>query len=250
MNTSKVSKENEKGIALITGGAGGIGAACCKELANAGFKVAIHYRSNDTNAKELLNEIPKSFLVKADLSTTEGVDHVYDILKEKGGIEVLVNNAGMTADAPLLRGKLDDFDKVVSLNMKSTWYITKKMSRMMARKSKGRIINISSVVGSTGNPGQSVYGMTKAAINNFTQTCAMELAPYNILVNSVAPGFIETPMTEILPEEEKDKIKDRIPLQRLGRPSDIAKMVKFLATEGDYCTGSVFHVNGGMYGGQ
>ncbi len=250
MNASKYRLEDEKGIALITGGAGGIGAACCKELANAGFRIAIHYRSNDDSANNLLNDIPNSFLVKADLSTTEGVDKVYDVLKKEGGIEVLVNNAGVTADAPLLRGKLEDFDKVVSINMKSTWYMTKKFSRMMARKSKGRIINISSVVGSTGNAGQSIYGMTKAAINNFTHTCAMELAPYNILVNSVAPGFIETAMTDLLPEEEKEKIKERIPLQRMGQPKDIAKMVRFLATDGDYCTGSVFHVNGGMYGGK
>ncbi|OUR97906.1 hypothetical protein A9Q84_06840 [Halobacteriovorax marinus] len=237
-----------KGIALVTGGAGGIGAACCRELAKAGYRVGIHYRSSDLSAKKLMEELPGSFLIKADLSTEVGVDHIYEELKALGGIDVLVNNAGMTKDAPLMRAKLADFDQVVSVNMRSTWYLTKRLGRMMARKSAGRIINISSVVGSTGNAGQSVYAMTKAAINSFTKTCSLEFAHYGILVNSIAPGFIETPMTESLPEEEKLKIIERIPLGRMGKPEDIASMVRFLATEGNYCTGNTFHVNGGMYG--
>ena len=239
---------NTKGIALVTGGAGGIGAACCRELSTAGYRVGIHYRSSDLAAKKLMEELPGSFLIKADLSTEEGVDHIYEELKKLGGVDILVNNAGMTKDAPLLRAKLSDFDQVVSVNMRSTWYLTKRLTRMMARKSSGRVINISSVVGSTGNPGQSVYAMTKAAINSFTKTCSMELAHYGILVNSIAPGFIETPMTESLPEEEKKAIIERIPLGRMGKPEDIACMVRFLATEGNYCTGNTFHVNGGMYG--
>lgn len=237
-----------KGIALVTGGAGGIGAACCRELANAGYRVGIHYRSSDLSAKKLNEELPGSFLIKADLSTEEGVDHIYDELKSLGGIDVLVNNAGMTKDAPLMRAKLTDFDQVVSVNMRSTWFLTKRLSRMMARKSQGRIINISSVVGSTGNAGQTVYAMTKAAINSFTKSCSLELAHYGILVNSIAPGFIETPMTESLPEEEKEKILEKIPLGKMGKPEDIASMVRFLALEGNYCTGNTFHVNGGMYG--
>lgn len=237
-----------KGIALVTGGAGGIGAACCRELSKAGYRVGIHYRSSDLAAKKLMQELPGSFLIKADLATEDGVDHIYEELKKLGGVEVLVNNAGMTKDAPLLRAKLSDFDQVVSVNMRSTWYLTKRLSRMMARKSSGRVINISSVVGSTGNAGQSVYAMTKAAINSFTKTCSLELAHYGILVNSIAPGFIETPMTESLPEEEKKVILERIPLGRMGKPEDIASMVRFLATEGNYCTGNTFHVNGGMYG--
>lgn len=240
---------NSKKIALVTGGTGGIGRACCYALSEAGFRVAVHYRSSDELAKEVKSKLPGSFIVKADLSKPEEVDALYDVIKREGTLEVLVNNAGMTVDGPLMRANLEDFDRVVSVNMKSTWYLTKKLSRMMARKSSGRIINISSVVGSTGNAYQTVYGMTKAAIDNFTKSCAMELAPYNILVNSIAPGFIETPMTENLPKEEKEKILSRIPLGKMGRPDDIAKMVRFLATEGDYCTGSVFHINGGMYGG-
>lgn len=238
-----------KKIALVTGGTGGIGKACCLALSEAGFRVAIHYRSSDKLAEELKEKLPGSFTLKADLSKTDEVDALYDALKKEGGLDVLVNNAGMTVDGPLLRAKLEDFDRVVSVNMKSTWYLTKKLSRMMARKSSGKIINISSVVGSTGNAYQTIYGMTKAAIDNFTKSCSMELAPYNILVNSIAPGFIQTAMTEDLPIEEQEKIISRIPLGKMGKPDDVAQMVRFLATEADYCTGAVFHVNGGMYGG-
>lgn len=239
---------SDKPIALVTGGAGGIGAACCIELAEHGFRVGIHYRSNEDKARELHGKLKDSFLVKADLSTQEGLDFVCDQIKNEGGIQVLVNNAGMTADGPFIRGKMEDFDKVIDVNLKSTWYLTKKLARMMMRKSTGRIINISSVVGSTGNMGQTIYGMTKAAINNFTKSASLELAHYNILVNSVAPGFIETSMTEDLPKEAKERILSQIPLQKMGRPEDVAKMVRFLAVEADYCTGNVFHVNGGMYG--
>jgi len=238
----------DKGIALVTGGATGIGAACCHELAASGFRVGIHYRSSDLSARKLQSELPGSFLVKGDLSTEEGVEQVFQILK-KEGIEVLVNNAGMTLDAPLVRAKLDHFDQIVSLNMRGTWFLTKRLSRLMIKQSRGRIINISSVVGSTGNIGQTIYGMTKAAIENLTKTCAQELAHYKILVNAVAPGFIETQMTETIPPEQKQELLKRVPLGEMGRPEDVAKMVRFLATEGDYCTGNVFHVNGGMYGG-
>jgi len=236
------------GIALVTGAAGGIGSACCKELHQAGFRIGIHYSSSELAAQKLQSTLPGSFLIKADLACDEGIESVYQQLKEVGGIDVLVNNAGMTIDAPLLRAKLSDFDQIVALNMRAVWHLTKRVSRLMARKSSGRIINISSVVGSTGNAGQSIYAMTKAAINNLTKTSALELAHYNILVNAIAPGFIETPMTESMQEEEKQKILATIPLGRMGKPEDIASMVRFLAIEGNYCTGSIFHLNGGLYG--
>jgi len=131
--------------------------------------------------------------------------------------------------------------------MRSTWYLTKKLTRLMIRAKEGRVINISSVVGFTGNVTQSVYGMTKAAIDNFTKTAALELAGYNILVNAVAPGFIETRMTAELSDEIKAGIFSRIPLGRMGRPEEIAKAVRYLAVDASYCTGTVLHVNGGMY---
>jgi 3-oxoacyl-[acyl-carrier protein] reductase len=237
----------ESKIALVTGGATGIGAACCRILAQAGFLVGIHYNSSSAAAQALAGELPGSFTIGADISTEAGVDSVVEALKGKGQLAVLVNNAGMAIDAPIFSAKLEDFDKVVATNMRSTWYLTKKLTRLMIRAKEGRVINISSVVGTTGNVTQSVYGMTKAAIDNFTKTAALELAGYNILVNAIAPGFIETRMTAELSDEIKAGIFDRIPLGRMGQPEEIAKAVRFLAIDASYCTGTVLHVNGGMY---
>jgi 3-oxoacyl-[acyl-carrier protein] reductase len=243
-----MSDEN-KPVALVTGGATGIGAACCRMLADAGYRVGIHYHSSEAAAQALSAELAGSFLVSADVSTDGGVDALALALKDKGPMAVLVNNAGLAIDAPLFSAKAEDFDKTVATNMRSVWLVTKKLSRLMIRRKEGRIINISSVVGSTGNPTQSSYGMTKAAIDNFTKTAAMELAGYNILVNSVAPGFIRTKMTADLPPEVQAGILSRIPLGRMGEAEEVARVVRFLAVEASYCTGSVFHVNGGMYGG-
>jgi len=236
-------------VALVTGGATGIGAACCRALAAAGFRVGIHYNSSAAAAEALSAELADSFTVGADVSTDAGVDALAEALKDKGGLAVLVNNAGLALDAPLFSAKIEDFDKTVATNMRSVWLVTKKLSRLMIRRKEGRIINISSVVGSTGNPTQTAYGMTKAAIDNFTKTAAVELAGYNILVNSVAPGFIETKMTAELSPEVQAAILTRIPLGRMGRPEEIAQVVRFLAVEASYVTGTVIHVNGGMYGG-
>lgn len=235
-------------IALVTGSGTGIGRACARALAP-DFTMALHYNSSAAPSEELAEELGSAFTIQADLSTTEGVDAVYAALKKRGGVDVVVNNAGITADAPLFSAKLEDFERVVATNMRSTWLLTRRLMRLMIRRGGGRIINISSVVGSTGNVGQSIYGMTKAAIDNLTKTAAMELGPRNILVNSVAPGFIETAMTKDLDEEVRRTILERVPLGRMGQPEEVAEVVRFLATGASYCTGSVFHVNGGMYGG-
>jgi 3-oxoacyl-[acyl-carrier protein] reductase len=240
--------EETKPVALVTGGASGIGTACVRALAEAGFVVGIHYNSSAGPAEKLVAELPGSFAVQADLSQTEGADTLYAAFKKRG-IDVLVNNAGMNVDAPLFTAKVEDFERIVSTNMRATWLLTRRLMRLMIRKGKGRVINISSVVGSTGNPGQGIYGMTKAAIDNFTKTASMELGPRNILVNSVAPGFIDTPMTQVLPQEVQDAILAKIPLGRLGQPEEVGEVVKFLATSASYITGTVIHVNGGMYGG-
>ncbi len=237
-------------LALVTGGATGIGAACCRALAGAGLTVAIHHRTSASAAEALRQELGgEAFLVQADLATAEGVDALYEEMRSRGGLDVLVNNAGATVDAPLFSARLEDFDRIVATNMRSTWYLTKRLARLMMRRKSGRIINISSVVGSTGNPGQSVYGMTKAAIDNLTRTAALELAHYGILVNAVAPGFIETAMTRVLAPEIREDLLSRVPLKRMGTPEEVAALVRFLAVEGTYCTGTTFHVNGGMYGG-
>lgn len=237
-----------KPIALITGAAAGIGAACARELHAHGCQVIIHYRSNEEQAQQLHKELTGSILVKADLAIETEIDELVAQIKNLGGVDILVNNAGMTADAPFLMSKMSDYENVFNVNIKSTFLLTKKLTKMMMRKRSGRIINISSVVGVTGNAGQSIYGMTKAAIINLTKTLSIELAPYNVLVNAVAPGFIATAMTDKLPHEAITQILEKIPLQKMGTPQDIAKMVRFLALEAGYCTGSTFHVNGGMYG--
>lgn len=241
--------EETKRCALVTGGATGIGQACVRALAAAGFDVGVHYNSSAGPAEKLVAELPGAFAIQADLSQPEGADAIYSTLKKRGGVDVVVNNAGMNVDAPLFTAKLEDFESIVATNMRATWLLTRRLMRLMIRKGQGRVINISSVVGSTGNAGQGIYGMTKAAIDNFTKTAAMELGPRNILVNSVAPGFIETAMTDKLPEEVRAKLLERVPLGRLGQPEEIAEVVAFLATSGSYITGTVVHVNGGMYGG-
>ena len=238
----------EKKIALVTGGGTGIGAACCIALGKAGFSVGIHYNSSKDKADSLSKTIPDSFTVQGDISTVEGMDAIYDALKEKGGLDVLVNNAGLALDNPIFSATLEEFEKTINVNMRGTWYLTKRMSRFMIRKKAGRIINISSVIGSVPNPTQSIYGMTKAAIDNLTKVAAIELSQYNILVNSIAPGFIDTDMTKDLAPELQTAILSKIPLGRMGTPDEIGEVVRFLATSGSYMTGSVIHVNGGMYG--
>lgn len=240
----------EQSIALVTGGGRGIGAACCKELAKLGFTVGIHYNSSQAGAEALAKALPDAFTVQGDLSTAEGADQVYNALREAGGnLAVLVNNAGVVHDNPIFSATLEEFDDTVRTNLRGTWYLSKRLVRLMMRKKAGRIVNISSVVGHTGNPTQSIYAMTKAAIDNLTKTMAIEFAGYGILVNSVAPGFIDTDMTKDLSDEVKLKILDRIPLGRMGTAEDVAEMVGFLALRGSYCTGATFHVNGGMYAG-
>jgi 3-oxoacyl-[acyl-carrier protein] reductase len=199
---------------------------------------------------KLVAELPGGFAVKADLSKPEDIDALVKHLKnEIGRVDVLVNNAGYNVNAPVLTMKLADYDAIANLE-RGTWYLTKMiLRRFMFRKGTGRIINISSVVGHTGNPGQIPYTMAKAGLDAFTKSLAQEMAGKDILVNSVAPGFIDTDMTEELPEEVRAAILARVPQGRMGSPDEIADVVVFLATRGSYVNGTVIHVNGGMYGG-
>jgi len=241
---------SEPGVALVTGGATGIGAACARRLSADGYRIALHYRSSEEKAQKLLAELPGSFSVRANLSDEEEVDAAIKTIKaEAGGVDVLVNNAGYNVNAPMLTMNLDQYDAVAQL-ARGTWYLTKMvLRRFMFRKSSGRIINISSVVGHTGNAGQIPYTMAKAGLDAFTKSLSQELAGREILVNSVAPGFIETEMTEELPEEIKAAILGRIPQGRMGTAEEVADVVSFLANRAAYVNGSVIHVNGGMYGG-
>jgi 3-oxoacyl-[acyl-carrier protein] reductase len=219
-------------------------------LAGAGFKVLVHHRSSHEAAEALVAELPGALSVQADLSTEEGVEKLAKTAGEQAEpVAVLVNNAGFNVDAPIMTAKLADLDAILALNVRGTWLLCKRISRQMMRKKAGRIVNVSSVVGSTGNIGQSMYGMSKAAIDNLTRSLAAELAPFGILVNSVAPGFVDTAMTRKLPEAAREAILSRVPLKRMGTVEEIADVVEYLATRASYVTGSVIHVNGGMYGG-
>jgi 3-oxoacyl-[acyl-carrier protein] reductase len=188
--------------------------------------------------------------VKADLMDSETLDALVKELKEIGGrVDVLVNNAGYNVNAPMLSMKLDEYDAVASV-ARGTWYLTKLvLRRFMMRKGTGRIINISSVVGHTGNAGQIPYTMVKAGLDAFTKSLTLELSGRDILVNAIAPGFVDTEMTDELPDEIKAQILSKIPMGRTGTADEIADVVAFLATRGTYINGSVLHVNGGMYGG-
>ncbi len=241
---------SELPVALVTGGATGIGAACCRRLASEGCRVAVHYRSSEERARKLVAELNSAFEVRADLSEPAEVDALIGELKDQAGrVDVLVNNAGLNVNAPLLSMKLHDYDAVAGL-ARGTWYLTKLiLRRFMLRSGSGRIINISSVVGHTGNAGQIPYTMVKAGLDAFTKSLAQELSGREILVNSVAPGFIDTDMTRELPEKATAGILERIPQGRMGTPEEVADVVAFLATRATYVNGSVIHVNGGLYGG-
>jgi 3-oxoacyl-[acyl-carrier protein] reductase len=241
---------SEKKTAIVTGGGTGIGAACVRELSAKGFRVGIHYRSSGEAAASLLAEIGDGFLLAADLADIGQVDAMAEqIKKETDRVDVLVNNAGVSVDADMQRMRIEQFDAQRSA-LRGVWYLTKRILRLfMLRAGSGRIISITSVIGHTGNSGQIPYAMEKAALDALTKSLAHELKGRDILVNSVAPGFIATKMTADLPAEIQTEILGRVPLGRIGRPDEVAEVVGFLATAGSYITGTVIHVNGGMYGG-
>lgn len=242
---------DEVRVALVTGAGTGIGSAVARALAEEGFRVALHYRSSEASAHALAGELPgNAFCIKADMADTEQIDAmVADLKQQAGRLDVLVNNAGYNVNGLTPAMRVEDYDAVVSVQ-RGAWYLTKlALRRFMLRQKSGRIINISSVVGHTGNPGQVPYTMAKAGLDAMTRSLSQELAGRNILVNSVAPGFIETDMTADLPEATQQDILGRIPLGRMGAPEEVADAVTWLATRAGYVNGTVVHVNGGMYGG-
>lgn len=238
-------------VALVTGASRGIGAACALALGKAGYKVAVHYRGSEDKAKAIVDSLPAgtAAMFKYDLSEPEACQDLIKVVKEEmGSIDVLVNNAGISIDQILAFAKPDDFDKLLSTNLKPVFLLSKFASKVMMRQKSGRIINITSVVGHTGNGGQSMYSATKSAITGFTKSIAQELAGAGILANCIAPGFIETDMTDALKDDVKEVILAKVPLKRLGKPEDIGAAVVFLASDAaSYITGSTLHVNGGMY---
>lgn len=239
-------------VALITGAARGIGKQIAITLAKEGYDIALNYRSNTDELTKLKEEIEsynvKCLLVQGDVSNYEDTEKIAkETIDEFGKIDVLVNNAGITKDMLLLRMKQEDFINVLDVNLVGTFNMTKNVTNYMMKARSGRIINVSSVVGVSGNSGQANYAASKAGIIGFTKSLAKELASRNILVNAVAPGFIGTDMTNVLKEDVKDKILDQIPLKRIGDAEEVANVVKFLASsDSSYITGQVIHIDGGM----
>lgn len=245
--------ELENKVALVTGGSRGIGREIALELARNGANVVITYVNNEEKANEVIDEIKsmgvKALAIKADVSKESDVQRMIEKVEEEfNSVDILVNNAGITKDNLLIRMKEEEWDEVMNVNLKGTFLCTKAVARMMMKKRYGKIINITSVVGITGNIGQGNYSASKAGIIGFTKSIARELASRGIRVNAIAPGFIETDMTEVLNEDIKNAMLKSIPLGTFGKPKDIANTVLFLASsKSDYITGQVINVNGGMF---
>ena len=238
--------------ALITGATRGIGKQIAITLAKQGYNIALNYRKENEELENTKKEIEKIgvqiIAVKGDVANFEECENfVKQVIERFGQIDVLVNNAGITKDMLLMRMKKEDFEQVIDTNLVGTFNVTKNVVPYMMKARSGRIINISSVVGISGNAGQTNYSASKAGIIGFTKSLAKEIASRNILVNAVAPGFIETNMTDVLKDDVKQEIAKNIPLKRMGTTQDVANVVKFLASDdSSYITGQVINVDGGM----
>lgn len=247
---------NLKGkYALVTGGSQGIGKAICLKLASLGANVAINYldvANNHEIALETLKEVEsygvKAMIVSGDVSNFESSKAMFDcVMEEFNHIDILVNNAGITKDSLMLRMKESDFDAVIDVNLKGTWNCMKHVTRIMTKQRYGKIISMASVVGVMGNVGQVNYSASKAGIIGMTKSLARELASRNVTVNAIAPGFIQTAMTDVLSDTVKEDLIKNIPMQSLGQAEDVANAVAFLASDDSrYITGQVIHVDGGM----
>lgn len=239
--------------AIVTGASRGIGKDIALYLAKEGAKVAVNYSGSKDKAEAVVEEIKafggEAFVIQANVDQAEDVQSLVSAtLEQFGTIDILVNNAGITRDNLLMRMKEQEWDDVLDTNLKGVFLCTKAVTRQMMKQRNGRIINITSIVGVSGNAGQANYVAAKAGVIGLTKSTALELASRNITVNSVAPGFITTDMTDALPEEVKTQMLSQIPLAKFGNPEDIAKAVAFLASDdANYITGQTLHVNGGMY---
>ena len=237
---------------FITGGSRGIGKEIALKFAENGYNIVTNYVSDKTDVEGLKKKFEekgiKSLIIKADVTNSDEIESlVKKAIEEFESIDVLVNNAGITKDNLLMRMSEEEFSKVIDVNLKGTYIVTKIVSKYMMKKRKGNIINLSSVVGVVGNAGQCNYSASKAGIIGFTKSIAKELASRNIRANAVAPGFIETDMTAVLGENVKENIYNQIPLKRMGKAKEVANLVYFLGTEeSSYITGQVISVDGGM----
>ena len=240
----------ERQVALITGATRGIGKEIALELAQNGYDIAVNYRGtiDEDLKKEIEANNVRCEFVEADVSNFEQCESmIKETIEKYGRIDVLVNNAGITKDGLIMRMKKEDYEAVIDVNLVGTFNVTRNVIPYMIKQKSGRIINVSSVVGVAGNAGQTNYSASKAGVIGFTKSLAKEVASRNILVNAVAPGFIDTDMTKVLSDSVKEGINAQIPLRRMGSPREVAKVVKFLASEdSSYVTGQVINIDGGM----
>jgi 3-oxoacyl-[acyl-carrier protein] reductase len=247
-----VSKALAGRVAIVTGGTRGIGLAIARSLAEDGASVVVSGRDAGrlaAAAAELEATGAAALAVAADAARREDVDRLVDAARDRfGRLDVLVNNAGITRDQLLVRMKDDDWDQVLDTNLRGVFLMTRAVGKVMMRQKSGRIINISSAAGAMGNAGQVNYSAAKAGVIGLTKAAARELAHWNILVNAVAPGLIETDMTAAIPAEAREALVGQVPLKRAGTAREVAEVVRFLAGDGaGYITGQVIHVNGGLY---
>lgn len=239
-------------VALVTGASRGIGKAIACKLAKEGAKVIINYHGSKEKAEEVKSQIEaeggQAEVYQCDVSDYAACEaFMQTVIKEQGRLDILVNNAGITRDGLLMKMSEEDFDRVLNTNLKGTFHTIRFASRQMLKQKSGRIINMSSVVGVSGNAGQANYAASKAGVIGLTKATARELASRGITVNAIAPGFIETDMTEVLSDKVKEASEAQIPLGHFGKPEDVANAVAFLASEeAAYITGQVLHVDGGM----
>jgi acetoacetyl-CoA reductase len=237
-------------VALVTGGARGIGRAISERLARRGMKVGVGYSSNPSSAEELKSQYPDQITIhQGNIGARGDCERVFDeVISAHGRVDVLVNNAGITADKMVAKMEVDDWDRVVQVNLSGTFYMAQLAYLHMAERGMGRIVNISSVIGEKGNAGQVNYAATKSGLFGMTMSMAQEGARKGVTVNCVAPGYIETDMVAAVPEKALDKIVSGIPMQRLGQPDEVARVVEFLSDpESAYITGQVYSVNGGLH---
>lgn len=240
-------------VAVVTGGSRGIGAAICEELGREGAKVVVNYSGSEGPAQEVVDKVNQiggggeAVAVQADVSDPEDAQKLIDqAIEQFGRVDILVNNAGTNIDATLDKLDVESWDQVVQLDLNGCFYTVHAVLPHMTEQGSGAIINMSSFVGEAGNMGQANYSAAKAGLLGFTRTAALELARSNISVNAVCPGFIETDMTDAIPDEMQEKITKTIPMGRFGQPEDIAQAVRF-CIENEYMTGATLDINGGVY---
>ena len=240
----------EGAVAVVTGAGRGLGRAIVEELARGGAKVVVNYANSEGPANEVVEKLGEdnAVAIKADVSDAEQAASLVEQSIEKfGRLDVLVNNAGITIDKTMKKLEPEDWDKVVQTNLNSCYYTVKAALPTFTEQEGGKIINISSFVGQSGNFGQTNYAAAKGGMISFTKSAALEMARYNVCVNAICPGFMETDMFSAVPDEVREKIKARIPLSRIGDPQEVARAVRYLVVDGDYITGQTLNINGGIF---